>query len=143
MTVEEKIKQVAESMKVTYVFDNWSVANIRLDKLPLPAIVNVLPASGELNFNNGNIRDCPNALFAFIDKIYTDARGDEKDDTIERMKSLAMRFFVAMNQSGMFQPIGGRLSYRTIYDKLDIAVTGVMFELRIEEVLGICERALK
>lgn len=143
MTIEGKIKQVAESMEVTYVFDNWSVANIRLDKLPLPAIINVLPASGELNFNNGNIRDCPNALFAFIDKIPVDARGSEKDDTIERMKSLAMRFFVAINKSGMFQPIGGRLPYRTIYDKLDIAVTGVMFELRIEEVSGICERTLK
>lgn len=142
MTVEEKIKQVAESMKVTYVFENWNVANVWFDKLTLPAIVNVLPASGELNFNNGNIRDCPNALLAFIDKIPVDARGKEKDDTVEKMKSLAMRFFVAMNQSGMFQHVGGRLPYRTIYDKLDVAITGVMFELKIEEVSGVCERDL-
>ena len=48
MTVEQKIKSVVDQMKgVTYIFDNWQTANVRLDKLPLPAVLNVLPVSGK------------------------------------------------------------------------------------------------
>ena len=34
MTVEQKIKKIVDSMEgVSYLFDNWQTANIRLDKI--------------------------------------------------------------------------------------------------------------
>lgn len=47
-SVERKIASVAEKLEgVTYLFDNWATANVRLDKMPLPAIINLLPISGK------------------------------------------------------------------------------------------------
>ena len=41
-SVERKIASVAEKLKdITYLFDNWATANVRLDKMPLPAMVNL------------------------------------------------------------------------------------------------------
>ena len=46
-SVERKIASVAEKLEgVTYLFDNWATANVRLDKMPLPAIINLLPIYG-------------------------------------------------------------------------------------------------
>lgn len=48
ISVERKIASIAEKLEgVTYLFDNWVTANVRLDKMPLPAIINLLPASGK------------------------------------------------------------------------------------------------
>ena len=50
MTVEQKIKKIVDSMEgVSYLFDNWQTANIRLDKIKLPAVLNLLPVSGTFN----------------------------------------------------------------------------------------------
>ena len=31
MTVEEKVRKIVEQMGVTYLFENWQAANVRLD----------------------------------------------------------------------------------------------------------------
>ena len=49
-TVESKIKSIVEQMEgVTYIFENWATANVRLDSGVMPAILNVLPVSGRFN----------------------------------------------------------------------------------------------
>ena len=63
MTVEQKIKSVVDQMKgVTYIFDNWQTANVRLDKLPLPAVLNVLPVSGNFQLGPTQLKDYPNFM---------------------------------------------------------------------------------
>lgn len=43
-TVEQKIKSIVDKMEgITYIFDNWRMANVKLDKVPLPAVINILP----------------------------------------------------------------------------------------------------
>ena len=39
MTVEEKVEKIVEQMGVTYLFENWQAANVRLDKMQLPAVI--------------------------------------------------------------------------------------------------------
>ena len=39
MTVEEKVRKIVEQMGVTYLFENWQAANVRLDKMQLPAVM--------------------------------------------------------------------------------------------------------
>ena len=63
MTVQDKLKQIAESLGVPFVFEDWTLTNVEIDRTPLPAVVYVLPASGELDFKNGNIRDNQNGTF--------------------------------------------------------------------------------
>ena len=65
MTVEQKIKKIVDSMEgVSYLFDNWQTANIRLDKIKLPAVLNLLPVSGTFNLGRQQLRDCPNFILA-------------------------------------------------------------------------------
>ena len=57
MTVEQKIKKIVDSMEgVSYLFDNWQTANIRLDKIKLPAVLNLLPVSGTFNLGRSEER---------------------------------------------------------------------------------------
>ena len=78
MTVEQKIKKIVDSMEgVSYLFDNWQTANIRLDKIKLPAVLNLLPVSGTFNLGRQQLRDCPNCMMAFMDKTKFDFDGTE------------------------------------------------------------------
>ena len=73
ISVERKIASIAEKLEgVTYLFDNWVTANVRLDKMPLPAIINLLPASGKFVISRIQLRDCPNCMIAFVDKTAFD-----------------------------------------------------------------------
>lgn len=137
MTVEEKIKTVVDKMGITYLFDNWQVANIKMDSATLPAAINVLPVSGTFNLSRNKLKDFPNCMLAFIDKTEFDFDGRENDVVLEHCKNLAMEFLLTCNQSGLFEPIEGDIRYSVLYDKLDVNVTGIVIELQLKEVQGI------
>ncbi|WP_288207011.1 hypothetical protein [uncultured Parabacteroides sp.] len=142
MTVQDKLKQVAESLGVPFVFEDWTQANVEIDRILLPAVVYVLPASGELDFKNGNIRDNQNGMLAFLDKVELNGNGLDNDCVVDRMKSLAMRFIVKLNETGNFEPLGGVMKYQVAYNKLNAVTSGIVFEVVLKEITGICERNL-
>lgn len=138
MTVEQKIKTIVDKMEgVTYIFDNWQAANVRLDKESLPAVLNVLPVSGVFNLGVTQLKDCPNCMLAFMDKTHFDFDGTENDRIIEGCKNLAKEFILSLNSSGLFKPVSGDIPYSVFYDKLDVNVTGIVIELKLEETMGI------
>lgn len=137
--VQEKIKQIVSTIpELNYEFNDWTRANIKLDKANLPVCVNVLPVSGQLFLKNGNFRDYPNCMFAFLDLAELDMDGEENEITVERMKKLAKQFIQAVNKSGKFQPIGDNIPYQVIYDYLDVNVTGVSIQIQLKELIGDC-----
>lgn len=137
MTVEEKVRKIVEQMGVTYLFENWQAANVRLDKMQLPAVMYVLPASGNLNVGLMQMKDFPNCMIAFMDKTKHDFSGEENDMVIERCKSLAREFILNVNRSGMFEPVQGDIQYSVFYDKLDVNVTGIVIHIPLKEIRGI------
>lgn len=136
MTVEEKIKSVVDQMGINYIFENWTTANVVLDSSTFPVMLNVLPVSGKFNVGKTQLKDCPNCMLAFLDKIELDANGIENDAVIERMKSLAKDFIKRMNSSGLFDYLEGEIPYSVVYDKLDVNVAGIVIELQIKETSG-------
>ena len=136
MTVQEKIKSIVEGMGETYIFDNWQTANIKLDKGVLPCVLNVLPVSGYLNVGLNQLKDKPNCMIAFMDKVELDFDGEQNDDIIERCKNRAKEFILTINRGNVFKPISGDVRYSTFYDKLDVNVTGIVIELQLEELKG-------
>ena len=123
-SVERKIASVAEKLEgVTYLFDNWATANVRLDKMPLPAIINLLPISGKFVISRTQLRDSPNCMIAFADKTKFDFDGVENEEVIERCKGYAVQFI-------------REVPYSVFYDKLDVNVTGIVIELKLKEVQG-------
>lgn len=139
MTVEQKVKSVAETMEgLTYVFENWTKADIRIERFPLPAMVNLLPVSGSFKLKNNQFKDQPNCMFAFFDKSERDSNGSEYDTVVDRCKALAMEFIVKLNNSGLFEPIEGEISYSVSLDKLSTSVSGIIVSVQLKELKGVC-----
>ena len=137
-TVEQMIKSIVDKMGgLTYVFDNWQTANLKLDKLPFPAVVNVLPISGRFYLDKNQMKDFPNCLIAFMDKMDFDFDGTEADQKVELCKSYAKEFILRLNESGLFEYIEGDIYYSTMYDGLDVNVAIVTIELQLKEKKGL------
>lgn len=141
-TVELKIRKIAESLEgVNYMFNNWAQANVAIDNVDGPTIIYVLPPSGELDFHYTRVRDYPQCQIAFVASTEFDFDSVENDNIIEQMKRLCIKFINKLNESGMFEMIEGRLTYRVLYDFLDQNVTGIVItpQLKEEEGVIICE----
>ncbi len=142
-TVEQKIRTIVESMgaDVSYMFKNWSQANDEIDHIDGPTIIYVLPPSGDLDFGYSQVKDYPQSQIAFVASTEFDFEGEENDNIIEQMKRLCIRFVKNLNESGLFEIIEGRLTYRVLYDYFDQNVTGIVITppLIEEEGVIICE----
>lgn len=136
-SVEAKIHAIVKQMSnVNYVFENWTTANVKADKIDYPAVINVLPVSGSINLNKNKLRDYPNCIIAFVDKTDLDFDGTENESIVDKCKALAMEFILTANASGLFEQIDGDIPYSVIYDQLDVNVTGVSIELQLKETQG-------
>lgn len=140
MSIEDKIREIAEThfSDYSYVFEDWNGASVVVDKVPLPAIVCLLPVSGYMEYNRGLIKDCENLAIAFIDKVVRDANGYDNEGVYTRMKQTAARFIKAMNDSRYFEPFGGKIKYHTIYESASAYFTGVFVELDVKDLAGTC-----
>lgn len=136
-SVERKIASIAEQLGITYLYDNWATANVRLDKEKMPVMINVLPVSGKFSLSRVQIRDCPNCMLAFADLAELDFDGVDNDEVIECCKSHAIDFIKGLNNSGLFEPVDGDITYSVFYDKLDVNITGIVIELQLKEVHGV------
>lgn len=140
-TVEKKIHKIVDTLGVNYMFKNWAQANVEVDKVDGPAVIYILPPSGELDFHYSSVKDYPQSQIAFVASTEFDFEGEENDNIIEQMKRLCIRFVKALNESGLFEPIDGRLRYRVLYDHFDQNVTGIVITppLIEEEGVIICD----
>lgn len=141
--VKDKVKELVEDMgRLNFVYDDWARANVRLDNEQLPAFLFIVPVAGELHMKNNNFRDAPHCLFAFLDRAEFDFDGEENESTIDRMKTEAKRFIVALQQSGKFKPQDEPIKYSLVYDELDPNLTGIVLEMQLEETVGDCVQNL-
>ena len=153
-TVENKVKEIAEAMGLTYLCESWFRANQAFDRfrrqgdrrevthpdgLTLPACLYVQPVAGFLNFTSqGFVRDAPSCLISFADAMPLDYKGAEAQEIAERLKGLAVRFIVAVNESGFFVPVAGQINYRVAFDKMDANLCIVTLSLTLQEQAGVC-----
>lgn len=153
-TVENKVKEIAEAMGLTYLCESWHRANQAFDRfrrqgaerevthpdgLTLPACLYVQPVSGFLNFTSqGFVRDAPACLISFADAMPFDYKGADVQEIAERLKDLAVQFIIAVNESGFFVPVGGQVNYRVAFDKMDANLCIVTLSLTLQEQAGAC-----
>ena len=153
-TVENKVKEIAEAMGLTYLCESWFRANQAFDRfrrqgesrevthpdgLTLPACLYVQPVAGFLNFTSqGFVRDAPSCLISFADAMPLDYKGADAQEIAERLKGLAVRFIVAVNESGFFVPVAGQINYRVAFDKMDANLCIVTLSLTLQEQAGVC-----
>lgn len=139
LSVMEKVKSIVKKIDgLHFEYNDWSRQNIGVKKYP--ACLYLLPVFGELHLHNGIFRDIPNAEIAFIDLDVLDFDGEQNDVVMERMKAFAKQFVFEVNKSGLFKQIPEKFTYKSVWDKLDDNVTGVVLEIRLEELQGVCVR---
>lgn len=139
MNIEEKIKAIVSERlpSFSYVFENWYDADTAIDRTALPAVICILPVSGTLEKRNGRTKDTESLSIAFVNKVVRNADGNDNAEVYNKMKEAASIFIDGMNACGMFEPVE-RCVYRVICEKLASIVTGVMLELDIKELKGVC-----
>lgn len=140
-TTEEKIRAIARKMGISYIYDDWTKANVRIERTPLPVMVNVLPVSGSIRKANmgQNYVLQSNCLIAFLDKTDFDFDSTENDAIVHRMTDYAIAFVMLLDESGEFEPLGTEsVRMQICYDKMDCNVTGVVLELTLTDAQGYC-----
>lgn len=139
MTIQERIKAIANEMGIAYIYHNWTSVNQMADTTQLPVMINILPVSGQFQVDGFRLTESANCLIAFLDKTDYDFDAEENDTIIERMKGYAKQFLLAVNATEGFEPLDlSAVDYQIVYDKLDVNLTGIMLDLRIKESEGMC-----
>ena len=132
-TVENKVKEIAEAMGLTYLCESWFRANQAFDRFRRQG------ESREVTHPDGlTLRDAPSCLISFADAMPLDYKGAEAQEIAERLKGLAVRFIVAVNESGFFVPVAGQINYRVAFDKMDANLCIVTLSLTLQEQAGVC-----
>lgn len=136
-TVEGKIRSIVEPLAVNYSYNDWTRVNMDYDHLEYPAIIFIQPVSGNLRVANEQIKDQPDCMFAFLDRTVHDDDAVSEDCVIERMKRLCYRFIKAFNESRLFDALPEDIPYRSVVDRLDQGVSGIIISPRIKEKKGV------
>lgn len=142
MTVQQKIEQIVNTIGIGYLFAGWDEANIKMDAVTFPVCLDILPVSGTLQTKAGLFRDAPNCLLLFCDKSNIDYDAPSDQVIVERMKTYAMMFIEAVNNSGMFESVSTSTPYQVMYNRFDVTTTGVAISLTLQETAGICAEML-
>ena len=135
--VRQRIKAVAARMGLRYIFSSMHEANVIVGEGDFPVLIDVLPTSGSVNIQQGLFKDAPNHLLFFCDKTELDYNAEREQPTIARMKQLAFEFIAEANRSGYFEVITNA-SYEVMYDRMDVAVSGIALTLTLQDAVGVC-----
>lgn len=139
MNIDSKIAEVCQRIKgITYHFNDWTRANVDLDRVSMPVLINILPIKGGTILKNGKVRETRNAVFGMLDISGNDDTAEEDIATVQRMREFKLKLLIAINNSGYFEPIEGEVSDEVSKDTLDVNVTGVVFEIKLIEKNGTC-----
>jgi len=115
-TVENKVKEIAEAMGLTYLCESWFRANQAFDRfrrqgdrrevthpdgLTLPACLYVQPVAGFLNFTSqGFVRDAPSCLISFADAMPLDYKGAEAQEIAGKLQNCPVKLSAKAGNGG-------------------------------------------
>lgn len=135
--VRAHIKKIASRMGIRYLFASMYEANLLIGEGDFPVLIDVLPVSGSVSVQLGLVKDAPNCLLFFCDKTSLDYEAEREQPTVARMKQLAFLFMAEANRSGFFEPIA-EATYEIMYDRMDVAVSGIALSLTLKDAIGEC-----
>lgn len=154
ITVEQKVGEIARKMGLSYMCESWARANVAIDKFrrtgndrrvvandgtTLPLCLYVQPVAGAMKFTSGGyVKDAPSCFISFADAMPFDYTGEQAQAIAERLRRLAIDFIVALNASGVFEPIYGDVQYKIAYDRLDACLCIVSITPTLVEIVGNC-----
>ena len=92
ITIEQRIKKIAEGLGVNYYFGDWQRINVAGDtgRIDFPLIAYLLPPSGTVNLSGPGVRETENGVLAFLGLTVFDFEANEnKRELAPRLYSLS------------------------------------------------------
>lgn len=134
-----KFEDIAAAIGMSYSFEDWSRQNFLADTADLPIVLDILPASGNINITGGQVRISYDRTFAFMDECEFDYESSDANNIVTAMTEKAVQFIAHINGCGLWEPIDGDMAVRAAYDLLDRNMAGVIVEFRLTPLAGKCE----
>lgn len=146
MSIEQTIKQTAESLGLPYFLGSYPFLNKTLDFLlhhqpEYPLCLNIQSITGRMDLQDGayyqSIRETQSVTVAFADRIPFDYEPAAVQQQVEDLKTLGARFLTALNRTGRIAPVTGA-TISIGFDEFDANLVLVLFTFDATDAQGGC-----
>lgn len=136
------IKAVAKSLDLGYKFGTYKELNYlftRADETELPAVCELLALKGSFDLKYESVKDSQEITLLFLDIDEKTVNSEHTSEIIDRMKSKALEFIKATNETQRFETIDETsLEYFTIVKQFDKCLSGLELTLKLVPVNATC-----
>lgn len=138
----DTIKAVAKSLDLGYKFGTYKELNYlftRADETELPAVCELLALKGSFDLKYESVKDSQEITLLFLDIDEKTVNSEHTSEIIDRMKSKALEFIKATNETQRFETIDETsLEYFTIVKQFDKCLSGLELTLKLVPVNATC-----
>lgn len=139
MNIVNRVRNILERIEgvKSVIYDSYPSANLRLDAPKLPAAVLYLLQGYDIDANRLTKRETAEMQVFFCKKTKLDAKGEEKDATLQEIEPLVMDFIAELNNSPELD-INGSVRVETAYGNYDVFVCGLVVRVKLTERQAVC-----
>lgn len=140
MIITDKIRAILGQISgiETVMYDSGFSANVRTDRKPTPAALLYLLSDWNIDISSGTAKEEAKIEVFFFDRATLDQKGEEKDEIVSRMETLAREFIVSVLSDRSMIVKEDTIRLRSAYGKFDAFVVGVSVEMTLELKQGSC-----
>lgn len=136
------IKAIAKSLDLGYQFGTYREINAlfdRHDKTELPAVCELMALKGSFELKYESAKDNQAVCLLFLDLDQKTVDSQKTGEIVDRMKSKALEFIKAVNETQRFETIDGTtLEYYTIVKQFDKCLSGIEITIPLNPVKAVC-----
>lgn len=136
--IKTEIINILEKMGLPVVYQRQGMANVVLDTENYPTAVLYAISDWTLDLKRGYNCEEANILLFLLDRSKLAEDGDYYDQIILKMKQLALLFCDYVVQSSEIGFAEEQVRIKSIFDKFDNTMGGVMIDAKIKELRGKC-----
>ena len=136
------IKAIAKSIGLAYKFGTYKELNYlftRADETAGSSVCELLALKGSFEIRYEAVKDSQEITLLFLDIDQKTVNSEKTAEIIDRMKSKALEFIKATNETQRFEPIDETtLEYFTIVKHFDKCLSGIEITLPFKPVNAVC-----
>lgn len=136
-TVLEKIESIVGNMGLGFVYADMKQTDAIVSGNELPVCIYTPPVEGSFSNTTGRFKDSPKCVLFFADQREESMEWSDVEFVVEKCKTYAMKFIEAYNNSALFKPIYGKVTYTPIYSAMGNPLAGLTISFVPEEMGGV------
>lgn len=136
----KQIEIIANGLGMSYRFGTYKEVNYLFDRSqPFPVVAELLPLKGSFELKYESVKDSQEITLLFLDVDGKAVDSEKTGEVVERMKTKALEFITALNQTGEYEPVDETtLQYFTIVKQFDKCLSGIEITLNLKPCKATC-----